>query len=849
MAVSLSEVIGIAKKISTQISGQYQSIGVKSMVFIEPNIFRCTLSDNTTVIDIPIDNFNNYSLTDKAKVDKLLTNGLGDLYLNNKGIYTKPLTNSVLNYNKSIQINASDWKQDTVDTSTYTLTINHGLNNEHIVPVLWNVSDKLETIGMQRVDSNTIKLDITNPIDGELVLNYSTSDPKDFIGNIPSIKTEFNFATNTDRDTYFTNNPIALQNGMLIAVGTNPYVFMAWNGVDSPTTYTSASDSTSWLNQTRLIRGEKGIQGDKGDKGDTGESAYDIAVKDESFSGTKVEWLESLNSCLGKFASLADLKVAYPSGTDAYKFAIISTITGQVGIAFYDKTVSNWQVTVFASTNGSTVVTDDKSVGKNSLGNLQINGFENANSNTIPSKSASGEISYLDIKKNSTNAFTSIASKEYVDESIVGGLSIQNDYYDATTNTPNITTINTNGKTYGWIVSVGGTQTLSGQSITFQAFDLVVKTATGGYLKIHNGSTSWSSIIGDITTQTDLMNKLNEYAKIDDTDTTSAIKTYSIKHILELNDKKRKIFMQSDSPIGMVKDDLWIDTTSIPYSMSSYDGTSFVSIGSAGGTKINDWVASTSYKVGEYIVKDSLLYRCITGNSDAVFTPVNWILISGHMIKDGTSSFTKRTNLKFTGTGISVTDDSANDSTIITVNKDEIMTGATSTTAGLSGNVPQPSIGQQDYLLQGGATWLKYSDWKAYTPTIGATITAPAYSSSYTLRAIYKVVGKSLHISFVYYGGASGGGGGDGVYLFPIPNGYSINTAVTGIANKGDGLPVGNGFCYQSNANNGMLSVLVYDATRLKLLDHSANLFVGSSRYALNVGEERIAFTCEVPIS
>jgi hypothetical protein len=38
------------------------------------------------------------------------------------------------------------------------------------------------------------------------------------------------------------------------------------------------------------------------------------------------------------------------------------------------------------------------------------------------------------------------------------------------------------------------------------------------------------------------------------------------------------------------------------------------------------------------------------------------------MIKDSTSSFTKRTNLKFTGTGISVTDDSANDSTIITVN-------------------------------------------------------------------------------------------------------------------------------------------------------------------------------------
>jgi hypothetical protein len=666
--MDLGMIIALINGLSKQISAQFNGVGIKSITFIDPNIFRFTLNDATnTISDVPITDFNNFTANEKAKVDKLLADGLGDLYLNNKGTYTKPLSNSVLNYNKSIQINTSDWKQDVTDSTRYVLTINHGLNNEHIVPVLWNVSDKLELVSMERIDANTIKLDSPEPIDGELVLNYSTSDPQDFIGNIPSIKTEFNFTTNVDRDTYFTNTPTALQNGMLIAVGSNPYVFMSWNGVDSPTTYNTTTDSISWSNQTRLIRGEKGIQGEKGDKGDTGESAYDTAVKDESFSGTKVEWLESLNSCLGKFSSLADLKVAYPSGTDAYKFAIISTVSGQVGIAFYDKSVSNWQVTVFASTNGSAVVTDDKSVGKNSLGNLQMNGFENANNNTIPSKNSSGEISYLDIKKNSTNAFTSIASKEYVDESIVGGLSIQNDYYDATTNTPDITTINTNGKTYGWIVSIGGTQTLGGKSIIFEPSDLVIKTSTGGYLKLHTAGASWSGITGDITTQTDLMNKLNEYAKIDDIDTTSAVKTYSIKHILELNDKKRKIFMQSDNPVGMVKDDLWIDTTSIPYSMSCYNGTSFISVGSAGGTKINDWVASTSYKVGEYIVKDSLLYRCVSANSDAVFTTSNWTLISGHMIKDSTSSFTKRTNLKFTGTGISVTDDSANDSTIITV--------------------------------------------------------------------------------------------------------------------------------------------------------------------------------------
>ena len=294
-------------------------------------------------------------------------------------------------------------------------------------------------------------------------------------------------------------------------------------------------------------------------------------------------------------------------------------------------------------------------------------GFENASNNTIPIKNSSGEISYLGIEKNNTNTFTTIASKEYVDQSILGGLSIQNDYYDASTNTPNITTINTGSQSYAWIVLVGGTQNLGGQNITFDAFDLVIKTSGGAYLKIHNATTSWGSIVGDISTQTDLINKLNEYTKIDDTDTTSATKTYSIKHILELEDKKRRIFMQSDSPVGMVKDDIWIDTTSIPYSISAYNSTSWVGIGSAGGTKINDWVASTEYKVGEYVIHDDLLYRCKVQNTDSVFTASNFTLISGHMIKDESNFYPKRTSLQFKGKGINVTDDASNDGTIITV--------------------------------------------------------------------------------------------------------------------------------------------------------------------------------------
>jgi hypothetical protein len=747
--------LALAKKYALKMN----SVGIQSGIGT-PTGIEFTLKDATKV-NIPIADWMSYNQIDKDKVAHLITNGSGQLVLTNDGTY-KLINNPNINDNKNFVFTSSQWVRDTVDNTIYTLTLEHKLNDLNINYKIFNSEEKEETIGVQIINADTIKLTSTSSFSGRIVVNYSSSNGQR-LENIAVVRSDYMFPTIIDRDNYFSVSPNSLQNGLVILVGSGvSQVVYTWSGLDSPSSY----DNLLWYNSTVLLKGEKGDKGIQGIQGVEGKSAYQSAIEKQGFSGTETEWLEKLNSCLGQFSSLADLKIAYPSGADSYKFAIISTVSGQVGIAFYDKTVSNWQVTVFASTNGSSVVRDDKSIDVNSMGNMELFGFENANNNTIPIKNSSGEIGYLEIQKNNTNIFTSLASKEYVDQSILGGLSIQNDYYDASTNTPDITIVNTNGKSYAWIVLVSGTQTLGGNSITFAQYDLVIKTSTGGYLKIHNGSTSWGSIIGDISTQTDLINKLHEYAKIDDADTTSTIKTYSIKHILELEDKKRRIFMQSDSPVGMVKDDIWIDTTSIPYSISAYNSTSWVGIGSAGGTKINDWISNTEYKVGEYVIHDDLLYRCKTLNTDATFIASNWTLISGHIIRDGSNFYAKRSNLKFMGNGVSVIDDSTNDNTIITVNADvtktgietltnkslvdsstkiideidntkiaqfeasgittgnirtltipdkdgiialtndiKTMTGASSTVNGQGGLVPQPLVGKQNSILKGDGTW------------------------------------------------------------------------------------------------------------------------------------------------
>jgi hypothetical protein len=78
---------------------------------------------------------------------------------------------------------------------------------------------------------------------------------------------------------------------------------------------------------------------------------------------------------------------------------------------------------------------------------------------------------------------TQAAVKSYVDSAVTGGVNIQGDW-NASTNTPNISSTTTTGFT--WRVSVSGTTNLGGISV-WNVNDLAVKTA-GGWIKIDNSS-------------------------------------------------------------------------------------------------------------------------------------------------------------------------------------------------------------------------------------------------------------------------------------------------------------------------------------------------------------------------
>ena len=73
------------------------------------------------------------------------------------------------------------------------------------------------------------------------------------------------------------------------------------------------------------------------------------------------------------------------------------------------------------------------------------------------------------------------------------------------------------------------------------------------------------------------------------------------------------------------------------YRILSIDGIKeiYAGISDEGGARIEDWVASEQYEVGDFVVYRAVLYKCLIANSDATFIQSNWQAIS----KDGVTEW------------------------------------------------------------------------------------------------------------------------------------------------------------------------------------------------------------------
>ncbi len=141
----------------------------------------------------------------------------------------------------------------------------------------------------------------------------------------------------------------------------------------------------------------------------------------------------------------------------------------------------------------------------------------------------------------------------------------------------------------------------------------------------------------------------------------------------------------------------------------------------------------------------------------------------------------------------------------------------------------------------------------SYTLTIGATTTPPTLGTVAFNEARWRRVGDCMEL-FYNLSMTSAGTAGSGLYLFPIPPTFAIDTAKLTPSTNGINAVVGSALV-AINGGSGGGSVAAYDTVNLVLTTTSSGAgspgvgIVGSATFPLSATSANFAFHATIPIS
>lgn len=114
--------------------------------------------------------------------------------------------------------------------------------------------------------------------------------------------------------------------------------------------------------------------------------------------------------------------------------------------------------------------------------------------------------------------------------------------------------------------------------------------------------------------------------------------------------------------------------------------------------------------------------------------------------------------------------------------------------------------------------------WTTYALTIGATTTAPTKGTIVYDKARWRRLGDSMEIRYDYRQ-STGGSAGSGVYLFPLPSGYTIDTTkITPSTDKMQATAVGSGNEMADGGTFHTSTIRAYNTTNLAASDEGVSL-------------------------
>lgn len=143
------------------------------------------------------------------------------------------------------------------------------------------------------------------------------------------------------------------------------------------------------------------------------------------------------------------------------------------------------------------------------------------------------------------------------------------------------------------------------------------------------------------------------------------------------------------------------------------------------------------------------------------------------------------------------------------------------------------------------------SDYAAYTPTIGATITPPTQGAGATKTVYWRRVGDSMQIIFDYVQ-TNAGASGSGAYQIPLPSGYTIDTTKQPVTTENFGRSsVGAADAYDGSISwVGSVVAATSTALEVQFLNQTTGMSSwGSGAVALGNANARISFNATIPIA
>lgn len=148
-------------------------------------------------------------------------------------------------------------------------------------------------------------------------------------------------------------------------------------------------------------------------------------------------------------------------------------------------------------------------------------------------------------------------------------------------------------------------------------------------------------------------------------------------------------------------------------------------------------------------------------------------------------------------------------------------------------------------------TSVPVTNWTPYNIVIGGSTTAPTKATSATVKASYRLVGKSMRIRFKYYAATTTGAtAGSGVYTFSLPPGYAMDLTdvitfstltVSGLRVGIDATNLGIGHVSSLGGNNATVMVGAVDSTRLALYDiGDQSGLIGNGSYTMSANNNTL---------